>query len=193
MLNVNKQTKTKKQQKSRNKKKGVAVLHATTSPLRSQEGILRAGRKIMRCSIGKGGIDSKRREGDGITPRGRYKILDVYMRFDRLKKHATPLTIKRISKDMGWCTEPGSPNYNKPTMLPYDGAHEKLLRKDHLYDIVIVLDYNIGRRKSHGGSAIFLHIAKEGYKPTEGCIAISQPDMAWLVPRLLRGSVLRIG
>lgn len=97
---------------------------------------------------------------------------------------AARLDLAPIRACDGWCDEPGDRNYNRKVCLPYDGCHESLARSDHLYDTVIVLDFNICRRMQVGGSGIFFHLARSKYTPTEGCVAISSSDMDWLLPRV---------
>ena len=83
-------------------------------------------------------------------------------------------------------------NYNRPVRLPYAASHERLRRDDRLYDICVVLDWNVRQRRRNLGSAIFLHLARPGYQPTEGCIAVSPATMRGILPLLRRGTVFRV-
>jgi L,D-peptidoglycan transpeptidase YkuD (ErfK/YbiS/YcfS/YnhG family) len=94
------------------------------------------------------------------------------------------LALHRIGRGDGWCDEQGDRNYNCPVGLPYRASHEQLWRQDHLYDVALVMDFNIRQHLGVGGSAIFFHIAHEDYRPTEGCVAVSRTDMLWLLPRI---------
>ena len=127
----------------------------------------------VKCSIGKRGIGSKKKEGDLITPKGKYKIKYILYRNDRVKIQSK---IKKIiiKKNMGWCDDPNSKNYNKLIRLPSACKHEKLHKKENVYDIIIVLNYNMNPVVKNKGSAIFIHVAKKNYKKTEGCIAVKK-------------------
>ena len=121
----------------------------------------------IKCAIGKKGIGNKRKEGDLITPQGRYKIRLILYRKDRLNKIQTKLKKVIIKKNMGWCDDPLSKYYNKLIKLPSRYSYEKLYRKENLYDIILVLNYNTNPTIRGKGSAIFIHVAKKNYKKTE--------------------------
>ena len=126
-----------------------------------------------KCSIGKRGIGLKRKEGDLITPKGKYKIKFILYRKDRVKIQSK---IKKIviKKEMGWCDDPNSKQYNKLIMLPSVYNYEKLYKKENIYDIIIVLNYNMNPTIKNKGSAIFIHVSKRNYKKTEGCVALKK-------------------
>jgi L,D-peptidoglycan transpeptidase YkuD (ErfK/YbiS/YcfS/YnhG family) len=161
-------------------------------PGKPSEGILSLGGLNFRCSLGKGGILALKREGDGATPLARMRVLGGYRRTDGVVARRTTLPLRPIGNDLGWCDAPADRNYNRPVSLPYPASHERMRRKDRLYDICIVLDWNISPRRRNCGSAIFLHLARPGYLPTEGCIALSPRDMARLLPRLSTRSVFQV-
>lgn len=138
---------------------------------------------IAPCALGRGGIKSTKREGDGGTPIGTFKVLEAYYRPDRINRPKTSLPLYPINKTLGWCDAPNDRNYNKKIMLPYSQSHEELMRKDHLYDLMVVLDYNISQRKSGAGSAIFFHLAHPDYRPTEGCVAVHKSVMLRFLER----------
>ncbi len=161
-------------------------------PGKPSEGILSFGGLNFRCSLGKGGISALKREGDGATPLARMRVLGGYCRTDGVVPRRTALPLQPIGADLGWCDQPSDRNYNRPVPLPYPESHERMRRQDHLYDICIVLDWNIRPRRRNCGSAIFLHLARPGYLPTEGCIALSPRDMARLLPLLSPRSVFRV-
>lgn len=138
----------------------------------------KAGQALTsRCALGRNGITSRKREGDGATPIGTFNALKVYYRADRIARPITRLPIEKITKKHGWCDESNDRNYNKIIELPYPKSHEVLSREDHLYDLMVVLDYNISTRKRGAGSAIFFHLAHHDYRPTEGCIAVNEKVM----------------
>tara|TARA_B100001093_G_scaffold84378_1_gene75917 strand:- start:1562 stop:2053 length:492 start_codon:yes stop_codon:yes gene_type:complete len=138
----------------------------------------------IKCSIGKRGIRKKRTEGDKSTPKGIFKIKYLLYRKDRLSGVRTKLKKYSIKKNMGWCDDVNSKKYNKLIILPSNLKHEKLYIKDHIYDLVIVINYNMNPTVKNKGSAIFLHIAKKNYSPTKGCVAISKKNMRILLKNL---------
>ena len=156
------------------------------------QGKLCLGGITLCCAIGKGGRRPKAREGDGITPLGCWPVRGVLYRADRLRRPRTGLPVRAIRPDDGWCDAPGDGNYNRPVRLPYPRSHERLWRADHLYDLVVILGYNDRPRSLGRGSAIFMHLARPGYRPTEGCIALSRPDMLKLLSWLRPGDRVRI-
>ncbi len=89
-----------------------------------------------------------------------------------------------IKKNMGWCDDPKSSDYNKLVKLPFAYSHEKLFKKDNIYDIILVLNYNMSPVKKNKGSAIFIHVAKNDFKKTEGCVAIRKPSLIKLVKEI---------
>ena len=133
------------------------------------------------CALGKAGIGKKKIEGDNITPKGNFRILKVYYRKDRIKKIHTKFKLIKIKKNMGWCSDPSSKKYNQQIKLPTKFNHEKLYRKDSLYDIILFISYNINPIIKNKGSAIFIHIAKKNYNPTAGCIALKKRDLIKLL------------
>lgn len=150
------------------------------------------GGKVLICALGKGGIKALKREGDGATPLARMRLLSCYVRAEHLVSKVTLLPIGRISPTLGWCEVPGDRNYNRPVALPYGAAHETMKRADRLYDIVVVMDWNIRPRRRNGGSAIFFHVARDGMTPTEGCVALPSDVMRRLLPRLSSRTVLTV-
>jgi L,D-peptidoglycan transpeptidase YkuD (ErfK/YbiS/YcfS/YnhG family) len=144
------------------------------------------------CALGKAGIGKKRIEGDNITPKGNFRIVKVYYRKDRIKKINTKFKLIKIKKNMGWCSDPNSKNYNQQIKLPTRFKHEKLYRKDSLYDIILFINYNINPIEKNKGSAIFIHIAKKNYKPTAGCIALKKKDLIKLLGIIKRNTRIYI-
>jgi len=134
----------------------------------------------IKCAIGKKGIGNKRKEGDLITPKGQFRIKYILYRKDRVKI-SSKLKKKVIKKNMGWCDDPKSKQYNKLIKLPFVYRHEKLYKKENMYDIILVLNYNMNPIKKNKGSAIFIHIAKNNFKKTEGCIAIKKNQILRIV------------
>ena len=146
----------------------------------------------VKCSIGKRGIGNKKKEGDLITPKGHYKIKYILYRKDRIKKIQTRLKKIIIKKYMGWCDDPRSDKYNKLIKLPSNYSCEKLYREDNIYDIVLVLNYNMDPVIKNKGSAIFIHITKKNYKKTEGCVAIKKIQLLDIIKKLKKRTKVKI-
>ncbi len=147
---------------------------------------------IFRCALGKNGIKKKIREGDNITPKGIFKITKIYYRQDKIKKIKTLIKKIKIRKEMGWCDDPRSIFYNKQIKLPSKFSYERLYRKDHIYDLLAVLNYNINPVIKNKGSAIFIHIAKNNYRSTAGCIALKKGDLIKLLEIIKRNTKIKI-
>jgi L,D-peptidoglycan transpeptidase YkuD (ErfK/YbiS/YcfS/YnhG family) len=138
----------------------------------------------FKCALGKAGIGKKKIEGDNITPEGVFRIVRIYYRKDRLKKLSSKFTLIEITKSMGWCDDPKSKKYNQPIRLPTKYSHEILYRRDNIYDLIFVLNYNMKHTIKNKGSAIFIHVAKKNYKKTAGCIALKKSDLIFLVKEI---------
>jgi len=145
----------------------------------------------FKCSIGKKGLKSKKKEGDNCTPIGIFKVGKVYYRSDRIKKPETVLKTKKINKNMGWCDDPYNKRYNKEIVLDKKNRGEKFYRRDNTYDILVVIKYNTKKIKPFKGSAIFIHLTKN-YSPTEGCIALKKNDLLILLKIINKNSKIKI-
>jgi len=168
-------------------KLAVKILNAA-----AQRGCLKFGPFCMPCALGRGGVKVLKREGDGATPRGRFKLRSVYFRPDVGRRPRTGLSLRAIRKSDGWCDSPFDRNYNRPVVLPYAQSSESLWRDDRIYDVVVVLGYNDRPRIKNHGSAIFMHLAKPGFPPTEGCIALRASDLRRVLQLVSRGSEIVI-
>jgi L,D-peptidoglycan transpeptidase YkuD (ErfK/YbiS/YcfS/YnhG family) len=147
----------------------------------------------FRCALGKAGIQKKFKEGDKITPKGTYKISSIYYREDRIKKIKCSIRKIKITKQMGWCDDSKSKYYNKQIKVPSKLSHETLYRKDNIYDIVCVINYNINPTLKEKGSAIFLHIARNKYQKTNGCIAVKKNHLIKLLALIKKNTRIKIG
>lgn len=147
----------------------------------------------VRCALGRSGIGDKVSEGDGYTPVGRFSLRRVMARGDRGLAVNTALPISHLSKTDGWCDDPASTDYNKPITLPHPARHEDLWRADHVYDVIIEIGYNDDPVVPDKGSAIFLHVAKPDYTPTDGCIALALDDLLNLLKVCDTKSLLVVG
>ena len=146
----------------------------------------------FKCALGKAGIGEKKREGDNVTPTGTFKIVKIYYRSDRVKKISSKLRLIEITKNMGWCDDPNSKNYNKLINLPSKYSHEKLFKKNNIYNVIVVLNYNMKPIIKNKGSAIFIHITKKNYKETAGCIALKKADLIYLVKEIQKNTRVNI-
>jgi len=166
----------------------------------ADEGDNRRGRVIgplfdEPCALGKNGvIDAPEgAEGDGKTPLGTYPFRRVFYRPDKEEAPLTLLPTEPLSPELGWCDDPESPHYNKLVRLPFGPSHEKLWRDDELYDLVLVLGHNDDPVVPGLGSAIFMHVAKEGFKPTLGCVALEAATLRRFLRLIKPEDVIKIG
>lgn len=161
------------------------------------EGILRAGPLTVTCALGRVGIRAMKREGDGASPRGNWPLREAFYRADRgVLRLALGLPQRQLYQDDGWCDGVGDRNYNRHVRHPYPASAERLWRDDRLYDVIVVAGYNDRPRCQGAGSAIFMHLAREegdGFRPTEGCVALRRRDLLRLLPMIGRATRLRIG
>ena len=150
----------------------------------NKSGYLKYKKLKFKCALGKAGIGKKKREGDNVTPTGTFKIVKIYYRSDRIKKISSKFRLIEITKNIGWCDDPKSRKYNQPIKLPTKYIHEILYRRDNIYDLILVLNYNMKPTIKNKGSAIFIHMAKENYKKTAGCIALKKVDLIFLIKEI---------
>ena len=146
----------------------------------------------VKCAVGRRGIRRKKREGDLVTPKGTFKIKQVLLRKDRVSKFQSKLLINNITKNMGWCDDPRSNKYNQLIKQPFSYNSEKLYRSDKIYDIIVVLDFNMNPTYKNKGSAIFIHVAKNNYSPTKGCIALKRIDLKRLLKIISKKTKVKI-
>ena len=146
----------------------------------------------IKCAVGKRGIGRKKKEGDFITPIGVFKIKFLLYRKDRVRTLNTTLRKLVITKNMGWCDDPKSKQYNKLINMPFSFSYEKLFKKENIYDIILVLNYNMNPIKKNKGSAIFIHVATKNFKSTQGCIAIRKDKLIKLIQDFKRNTKIRI-
>ncbi len=135
----------------------------------------------VRCAIGHGGIRAEKREGDGATPAGTFPLRRVMIRPDRLEAPKTGLPVRTLDSADGWCDDPGDDAYNQLVELPFSASHEILWRDDAIYDVIVEVGYNDDPVKPGLGSAIFVHVARPGFEPTEGCVALALDDLLRLL------------
>lgn len=160
----------------------------------TSDGWLDMGDRRVRCALGPGGVipAAVKREGDGATPAGVWPLRRVLYRPDRGPTPRTELPVASLSPDDGWCDAVDDPAYNRPVRLPYPASAERLWRDDGLYDLIVILGHNDNPPVSGMGSAIFLHVARPDYAPTEGCVAVARDDLLELLAQAAPGDALEI-
>ena len=156
------------------------------------DGTVRWNDRVVRCALGRSGILSDKWEGDGGTPTGRFALRQVYYRPDRLPGPPTALPVQPLAPQMGWCDAPLHPDYNRPVNLPHPASCETLWRDDGIYDLLVILGHNDQPVVPHRGSAIFLHLIRPDYSPTQGCVALSRADMLALLAIAAPGDAMVI-
>lgn len=154
--------------------------------------VLECGAEVFRCAVGSGGIGAKTGEGDGITPVGIFPIRRIHYRSDRIARPITDVPVEVIRPDDGWCDAPGDARYNRPVKLPYRAGAEALWRDDHLYDLIVVLGFNDSPVVHSAGSAIFIHVARDDFGATAGCVALARDDLLKVVCGLSHGDTVAI-
>src|ERR1700687_2332995 len=162
----------------------LSAVHVRARPQWRSQGWVMAGHRTIRAAFGRSGIKSAKREGDGATPAGEFHPGRLWWRADRLARPRTLLPVWRIGPGGAWCGEPGGARYNRPFHRSANEPGDRLRRADGLYDLVVETDHNARPRVSGHGSAIFLHVAREGFAPTAGCIALTRKDLLSLLRRL---------
>jgi L,D-peptidoglycan transpeptidase YkuD (ErfK/YbiS/YcfS/YnhG family) len=164
----------------------LSIVRVRARPGRRSEGWLTAGVWRFPVALGRSGIRADKREGDGGTPRGGFRFLRVWWRADRGPRTRTRLPIRRIRPDDAWCEDPADRRYNRPFRLAEGATGDRLTRTDPLYDLVVEIDHNARPRVAGRGSAVFVHVARPGFAPTAGCVALRADDLLRLLTRLGR-------
>lgn len=149
-----------------------------------RRGWLAAGGRTIPVALGRGGIIANKREGDGGTPRGTFRPRRLWWRADRHPRPKTFLPIRAIRPEDAWCEDPGSRHYNRPIGLGRNHRGDRLKRDDHLYDFIVEIDHNTSPRIAGHGSAVFIHLARESFAPTAGCVSMTKSAMLHLLRRL---------
>jgi L,D-peptidoglycan transpeptidase YkuD (ErfK/YbiS/YcfS/YnhG family) len=156
-------------------------------------GILTFDDHAIPVALGRGGLKANKREGDGGTPIGTFRPLRLWWRKDRHARPKTGLPVRVIARADGWCEDPTDRRYNQPVRLADESNADRLMRADHLYDFIVEIDHNTRPRVSGRGSAVFLHLARPGFPPTAGCIAMTRGAMLRLLARLNRKTRIVVG
>lgn len=139
---------------------------------------------MLPVALGRGGIKANKFEGDGGTPRGTFHPVRLWWRADRHVRPRTLLPARAIRATDAWSEDPADRRYNRPvTRAPGEGG-DRLKRDDHLYDFIVEIDHNTRPRVTRRGSAVFLHLARENFSPTAGCVGMTRGAMLRLLARI---------
>ncbi|MGH6893621.1 MAG: L,D-transpeptidase family protein [Dongiaceae bacterium] len=152
--------------------------------LAETRGTARLGELGFPCALGRAGLIADKREGDYGTPIGRFAFRRLLYRADRIARIETRLPALHLDPADGWCDDPVDEAYNRPVRLPYKGHYEKMSREDQLYDLVLIIGHNDAPVVPYAGSAIFVHLAREDWRPTEGCVAFRREDLLRIVSQV---------
>jgi L,D-peptidoglycan transpeptidase YkuD (ErfK/YbiS/YcfS/YnhG family) len=162
----------------------LSAIHVHVRPRLYTQAWLVVGQRAIRAALGRASIKAAKREGDGATPAGRFHPVRLWWRADRLPRPRTLLPVRRIAADDAWCENPKDRRYNRPFRRSANEPGDHLKRGDGLYDLIVEIDHNTRPRVAGHGSAVFIHVARPGFGPTAGCIALTRGDLQRLVHRL---------
>jgi len=168
------------------------MIEVRVRPGRRSQGLLRAGALTVPVALGRAGVLAGKREGDGATPRGVFRPVRVWWRADRLPRPRAALPLRRIGTADAWCEDPRDRRYNRPFVRSANEPGDRLWRDDALYDLFVEIDHNTRPRIAGRGSAVFIHVARPGFAPTAGCVALRPADLKRLVSRLARNTRILI-
>jgi L,D-peptidoglycan transpeptidase YkuD (ErfK/YbiS/YcfS/YnhG family) len=168
----------------RTHKTSLRRLTVRRKPAQPTRGVLIAGATALPVAIGRGSIKANKREGDGATPRGAFRLKRLWWRADRHPRPSTSLPARRIRPADGWCEDPRDRRYNQPVTIPAQSNADRLTRADGLYDFIVELDHNTRPRIAGRGSAVFIHVARPGFAPTAGCVALKASALRRLLARV---------
>lgn len=169
------------------------VISVRRSALDPRRGWLVLDGRAIPVALGRGGIRANKFEGDGGTPRGRFRPRQLWWRADRHSRPQARLPARPITPTDAWCEDPSSRHYNRLIQLDNGATGDRLKRDDHLYDFIVEIDHNTRPRVTKRGSAVFLHLARPGFQPTAGCVAMTRGAMLQLLKRLGKTTRIEIG
>lgn len=162
----------------------LSTLSVRAAPGARTRGWLTAGPLAFPVALGHGGILANKREGDGATPRGIFRLRRLWWRADRDPRPITALPVRRIGASDAWCEDPEDRRYNRPIRIPANQPGDRLRRADQLYDLIIEIDHNTQPRVARRGSAVFIHVARPGLAPSAGCITMPKARLRALLRNL---------
>jgi L,D-peptidoglycan transpeptidase YkuD (ErfK/YbiS/YcfS/YnhG family) len=164
--------------------KTISTIQIRCRPGRRSQGLLLVAGRALPVALGRSGIRANKREGDGATPKGRFRPVRLWWRADRSLRPTTLLPARRIGLDDAWCEYPSDRRYNRPFRRSANEPGDRLRRDDHLYDLIVEIDHNTRPRVAGRGSAVFIHLARPGFAPTAGCVALRAGDLRRLIAQL---------
>jgi L,D-peptidoglycan transpeptidase YkuD (ErfK/YbiS/YcfS/YnhG family) len=177
---------TRKTARKTARKSSLSAIHVRVRPRLRAQAWLVAGQRAIRAALGRASVKPAKREGDGATPVGLFHPVRLWWRSDRLPRPRSLLPVRRIRADDAWCEDPNDRRYNRPFRRSANEPGDRLQRADGLYDLIVEIDHNTRPRIGGRGSAVFIHVARPGFGPTAGCVALSRSDLQHLVSRLSR-------
>jgi L,D-peptidoglycan transpeptidase YkuD (ErfK/YbiS/YcfS/YnhG family) len=164
--------------------KQLKTLSVRAAPGSRTRGLLMAGPWMVPVALGRGGILANKREGDGATPRGTFRLKRLWWRADRDPRPETVLPLRKITADDAWCEDPADRRYNRPIKVPPGAPGDRLRRGDHLYDFIIEIDHNTRPRIARRGSAVFIHVARPDLAPSAGCVTLPKARLRGLLRQI---------
>jgi len=171
----------------------LAAVRVRAAAARPTEGWLVAGSQVLPVSLGRGGIRANKFEGDGGTPRGTFYPVRLWWRADRHPRPRTHLPVRAIRPADAWSEDPDDRHYNRAVARAAGEDGDRLMRDDHLYDFIIEIDHNARPRVAKRGSAVFVHLARENFSPTAGCVGLTKSAMLRLLARIGPNTKIVIG
>jgi L,D-peptidoglycan transpeptidase YkuD (ErfK/YbiS/YcfS/YnhG family) len=165
------------------RRRAFSLIRVRVRPGNRSRGVLLAGPLAIPVVLGRTGVRANKYEGDGATPRGRFRLVRLWWRADRHPRPRTFLPVQRITRNLSWCEDTADRRYNRPFQRSANEPGDRLWREDHLYDFIIEIDHNTRPRVAGRGSAVFVHVARPERSPTAGCVALHASDLQ----RLLAG------
>jgi L,D-peptidoglycan transpeptidase YkuD (ErfK/YbiS/YcfS/YnhG family) len=160
------------------------LIRVRTGAVSRTRGWLLAGPWQIRVAIGRAGIRVNKREGDGATPRGVFRLVRLWWRRDRWPRPGSALPTLAIAADDAWCEDPKDRRYNRPIKIRPGSAGDPLRRADALYDFIIEIDHNTRPSIPGRGSAVFVHVARDNFAPTAGCVTLEAKALLQLLRRV---------
>jgi L,D-peptidoglycan transpeptidase YkuD (ErfK/YbiS/YcfS/YnhG family) len=173
-----------KRRPNRVRRTSLSAIRVRVRPRLHTQAWLVVGQRAIRAALGRTSIKAAKREGDGATPAGRFHPVRLWWRADRLPRPHTLLPVRRIAADDAWCEDPKDRRYNRPFRRSANEPGDRLKRGDGLYDLIVEIDHNTRPRVAGSGSAVFIHVARPGFGPTAGCVALARGELQRLVRRL---------
>ncbi|HZD27867.1 MAG TPA: L,D-transpeptidase family protein [Xanthobacteraceae bacterium] len=163
------------------RRRALSLIRVRALPGNRTRGVLLAGTRALPVVLGRRGIRANKFEGDGATPRGKFRLIRLWWRADRHPRPPTLLPVRRIGPTLAWCEDTTDRRYNRPFQRSAGDGGDRLWRDDRLYDFLVEIDHNTRPRVARRGSAVFVHLARPNRGPTAGCVALARNDLQRLL------------